>query len=370
MSLIRRTGARRAGRALLWAALSFVVAQLGLGVAVERWLPGVRDPEYAAKFERLEARRAEAPGRPLVLVLGSSRVEMGLVAGRVRAALANRPALVFNFGLSGGGSLLEAIALRRLLAAGVRPDLLVLEVLPLTLNQPGARPVEEEWLDAARLTWDEIRFVRRYSADRRSLLQWLKGRAFPCERHHHGLRCGVALDSADPAARPERTPRPTDAFGWSPSLCEDVTPEERRSHAAFATAQYEAARGDFRLAEGPTQALRESLALCRREGVPVALLLMPEGEAFRSQWSPATRAALDEAVAGLARAADVSLIDTRAWMNEDAFWDGHHLQPRGAVAFTERFASEVIPALVSAGVKPAARPDPAEVPHADWLRQR
>src|SRR5438132_46156 len=73
MSSARHAFARRSARALGCAVAAFLAGQLALGLAVERWLPAARDPEYAAKVERLRARRAEAPGRPLVLVLGSSR---------------------------------------------------------------------------------------------------------------------------------------------------------------------------------------------------------------------------------------------------------------------------------------------------------
>src|SRR5207248_1044291 len=128
MSSARRTFARRSALTFVWAVAAFAAGQLVLGLAVERWLPQARDPDYAAKVERLRARRAEAPDRPLVLVLGSSRVQLGLRGGPVYAD--GRTALVFNFGLSGAGPYLEALCLRRLFAEGVRPDLLVLEVLP------------------------------------------------------------------------------------------------------------------------------------------------------------------------------------------------------------------------------------------------
>src|SRR5262245_2698640 len=67
--MARRQLARQARRDLLWWALGFATFQLGLALAVERWLADVRDPEFAAKVARLQARRAEAPDRPLVLML-------------------------------------------------------------------------------------------------------------------------------------------------------------------------------------------------------------------------------------------------------------------------------------------------------------
>ena len=152
----------------------------------------MRDPEYAAQASRLRARRAEAPDRPLVLVLGSSRVQQGLRAGPAAPGPDGRPVLVFNFGLSGAGAYLDALCLRRLFAEGVRPDLLVLEVLPPTLNQPGPHPVEENWLDAGRLRDAERDFLDRYHSDPgRTLRQWLKGRV-PCVWHRDHLHAVLA----------------------------------------------------------------------------------------------------------------------------------------------------------------------------------
>jgi hypothetical protein len=343
MSSARRTLARRSALTLVWGVAAFLAGQLVLGVAVERWLPAARDPEYTAKVERLRARRAEAPGRPLVLVLGSSRVQMGLRAGD----LGGGSALVFNFGLSGGGSLLEAVSLRRLLAEGVRPDLLVLEVLPPTLNQPADHPVEEEWLDAARLRSAEADFLARYHSDPgRSLRQWLKGRGLPCVWHHDSLRTCLAPGSGSAESGAERVRAAMDAHGWLPYRKQDVTPERRRASAEFARAQYAGAWGEFRLAGRPARALTDVLALCRAQDIPVALLLMPEGSGFRARYPPTMRAGIDAHLRAVSAAHAVPLIDARDWLPDDAFWDSHHLLPRGAAAFTERFGREVLAPLL------------------------
>jgi hypothetical protein len=343
----RGGSARRAVLALLCAALSFAVLQAGLGVAIEHGLPGVRDPEYAFKIERLRARLAEAPGRPLVLVLGSSRVQMGLDAARVRASLGGRPALVFNFGMSGGGALLDAVFLRRLRADGVRPDLLVLEVLPPTLNQPGAYALEEDWLNGARLRAAELAFVNRFHTEpRRAWRQWAKGRGLPCYWGHDDLRSNLALDTRDPATRPERILGTMDGLGWRPYSQEDVAPERRAWLAQLARRQYNNALGEFRLAPGPARALRETVARCRQDGLPLALLLMPEGASFRALYPPSMRAGIDRHLAGLCREWDLPLIDARLWMDDDAFWDGHHLLPRGAAAFSARFEHEALAPLL------------------------
>ena len=343
----RRATARRSALALGCGTLAFLVGQLALGLAVERWLPAARDPEYASKVARLRGRCAEAPGRPLVLVLGSSRVQLGLRAGSLDSGPDERPALVFNFGLGGCASLMEAVCLRRLLHEGVRPDLLVLEVLPATLNQCGARPVEEEWLDANRLRSGEAAFLARYQSDpRRSACQWLKGRGLPCVWHHDNLRSLLALGGGRFQPGPEGLDCATDPRGWVPYAREDVPPEQRHSLTDYARHVFGSTFGDFRLAEQPARALDDVLALCRREGIPVALLLMPEGPAFRAWYTPSMRAGLDAYLHGLGERWSAPLIDARDWLDSDAFLDEHHLLPRGAAAFTERFRREALGPLL------------------------
>src|SRR5262245_50712176 len=135
----RRFSARRVRRDLLWFVVAFALIQLGLAWSVEHCLPDVRDPEYTAKEERLRTLRAARPDDALILMLGSSRASMGLRA----AELSRDGALVFNAALSGGGPMLELVCLRRLLAVGIKPDLLLVEFVPYHFNQPDEASLEE-----------------------------------------------------------------------------------------------------------------------------------------------------------------------------------------------------------------------------------
>ena len=109
---------------------------------------------------------------------------------------------------------------------------------------------------------------------------------------------------------------------------------------------FHSAFGEFRLAERPARALADVLALCRREGIPVALLLMPEGPAFRAWYTPSMHAGLDAYLHDLSEQWGAPLIDARDWLGSDAFFDAHHLLPRGAAAFTERFRREALGPLL------------------------
>ena len=63
-----------------------------------------------------------------------------------------RPIVAFNFGIPAAGPVTNALNLRRLLAAGVAPDLVLLEVLPAHLDGRGPEPVEAPFaVEATRL---------------------------------------------------------------------------------------------------------------------------------------------------------------------------------------------------------------------------
>ena len=126
--------AARARATLAWSGLAFLSLYLLGAYFVEKGPAKARDPEFAAKFERLQARLDEHPNQPLILMLGSSRTLLMLDAGSLHPDWNGTPAQVFNFGMKGSGPLLELLCLERLLKAGVRPNLLLLEVFPRALQ--------------------------------------------------------------------------------------------------------------------------------------------------------------------------------------------------------------------------------------------
>ena len=185
---------------LLWCVIGFAVCQLGLAIGVDHRLAAVRDPLFAGQLHRLRVCQAQSPGRPLVLMLGSSRTFEGFLAARASSFCAgggksgsgaaenlrtptgaSSAPLIFNFGLTSSFSLLELVYLHRLLASGVRPALLLVEVLPASLNKLDGRLLEEIWLDAGRLTASELALVQQYHTERRRLVRyWCVSRCLPC----------------------------------------------------------------------------------------------------------------------------------------------------------------------------------------------
>jgi hypothetical protein len=177
--------------------------------------------------------------------------------------------------------------------------------------------------------------------------QWWRARCLPCWRHGAGLHGCLALDVPRPSTRGRAGPADTDTYGWHRHPADAAAEDERRRLDDLVRWQYRDVLGTFRLAASSVHALHALIDLCRRDGVPVALLLMPESAEFRALYPPAVRQGLDQFLAGLAREETVPLIDARTWIADDGFLDGHHLLPDGAAAFTDRFGRDAVEPLLN-----------------------
>src|SRR5207237_594435 len=71
-----------------------------------------------------------------------------------------RPVEAFNFAHAGAGPVTNAVYLRRLLADGVQPDVVVIEVHPALLAAREQAP-EASWFANIRLRPEELPLVRR-----------------------------------------------------------------------------------------------------------------------------------------------------------------------------------------------------------------
>ncbi len=326
---------------MLWLAATFVLGQAALGVPIDVALPAVRDPEFDAKRARLQRQRSSHPGRPLVVVLGSSRTAHGLDAGRLSSPEKGGP-VVFNMALAGSGALLQSVSLRRLLDEGIRPDVVLLEVMPAMLLGHEGGLWEEKLLDGARLRAGEVcRLLPYYRQPRRLLGGWLLGRLLPCYRHQAELRQCLVADPTGPGD----IPGAIDSHGWLPRE-EPADPGARRQGWELARGQYTRYCGSGQLADNLVAALEDVLRLCRQEGIAAHLFLMPEGRPFRELYAPAARQALAGLLERMRQRWGVRITDARAWVDDDGFWDMHHLLAGGARRFTPRFGREALqPAL-------------------------
>jgi hypothetical protein len=327
---------------IVWTVIGFAVFQAALAIGVDQLWPKVRDPLFAGKKAELRQRLAEAPGAPLVVALGSSRTVADL-RGELLSDGSKGP-VVYNFGLAGGGPILELVTLRRLLAGGIRPDLILLEVVPPFLNRQ-AGPLEERYLDSARFAAGEVyRVLRYYNSPRRLFGHWCDGRALPCDRHQAELRDALwqLWQHSEAVAGA--------GYGWS-AYEPPTTEEERRRLPSVVYDQFRKSFTNYQSSPGAVQALRDLLELCRHEGITAALVLLPESDMFRSWYAGDVLAGIDKLVADLSSNHGAVVIDARTWITDDGFSDGHHLSTAGATAFTRRFGKEALGPLLTQCVR-------------------
>lgn len=333
--------------ALLWGVLAFLAGQGVLAYVVGRSHPEIRDPEYGYRLLRLREQEAAAPGRPLFLILGSSRTLSGICPPALPPWPADTGAepRVFNFSQLGAGPVRELLALRRLLAAGHRPDWLLLEVWPPFWPQQGY------WLDEGHIMQQDLRpedlsVVSRYFANRREALQKLAAEALlpiTALRSNILARCASFLLSPDQRWREQRFAfwQDGEPSGWRPWL-EHGTADDFRARIAGVKQQTKPCLDHFFISETTDRALREILEECRRQHTKAALILMPEHSELRSWYKPAVHEQINVYLDRLKREFQVPVFDTRTWVADDEFHDLTHMAPPAARPFTLRLGRELL----------------------------
>lgn len=309
------------------------------------WNVALRDPLWGRKLAILRSRAAAEPDRPLVVVLGSSRTALGvkLENSLELDSATDRPPIVFNLAVMGAGPVNELVCLRRLLAEGIRPDRVLLEIHPLLLHEERGFG-ELDVLDVNRLAWSDLSVFARYVYDSESLYRrWFRSRLLPCLSHRVLFQMELAPRWLEPVYRNDlATMARLDRSGWTPHFRESVSSTEFQQCLELSVRGYELAFQQYRITERPDRAVREMLEICRRERIAAGLFLMPESSGFQAAYTPDIREKLGDYLARVSRDYDVPVFDATDAATDASFADGHHLLPSGAAAFASRFQRDVL----------------------------
>ena len=329
-------------RCLLWGLGAWLVISVGLLVRVQVTRPDLIAPDFAVRLQKLRQRQAEHPDRPLWLVVGSSRIRIGYCPEAVEplGERQGRPVLVFNFAHNGMGPILQHLYLRRFLREGVRPALLVLEVMPMYLHHEPDHfltrfVLAPEWPAAA--SYVSVPSLARNLARQQEEVYAAAGRSlFPGD-----LRQLVHEDSRSRVGRALE-------LGGPGRLRDTITASDREQRLEVQRAAYRWRAAPV-IAERAERALRDSLELCRREKFEVVLLLTPEGDSFRQLYPPGAEETIGAFVRRLGAETRTTVVDARRWLVEEDFFDGQHTLRRGTEKFTRRLHEEVLVPRVRGG---------------------
>lgn len=356
----------RARSTLACGAVAMVLLQLGLSLALEL-RPQIRYPEYGFKLARLRERLRESSGRPLVLLMGSSRTEVGLRAEKFDLAAGEQGPLIFNFALAGAGPIQHLMLLEDLLKEGICPDRLAIEVHPLFLNQICGALREEARIDVHRLGPTDLTVLAQYSeAPSQLRQQWWKWRLVPAHAFRHQLLdCCCSTLCAGPKQYGGFSH--LGPLGWLPFPVRATNKDEHEKMLEHARWEYKDFKAfDFQVTEEPDRAMRTLLSLCRDRAIGVTFYIMPEGSEFQVVYPAEARPRVNAYLAKLRREYEFDLYDATGWMSDASFADSHHLLPEAAEQFSQRFARDILcPSLaMDCGDPPrgyvAARPAEAE----------
>jgi hypothetical protein len=353
---------RRQTRAdIFWLFVTFVAFQAGLAVAIVFWFPELRDPGYGNKsaYLRRVLREETKPVKTLV-ALGSSRTMNGFRAAhfaeRVRD-YTGQPVLAFNFGMAGSGPVRQLVSLRRLRAEGVRPDVLLLELVPFMLAGQEWSTQELKRMSPTLFWPEELPLLDRYGCPSKDFHRdcWLSWCApwyyqrFSLMNQVAPLWLPVHLRLGDPEGH--------DGLGWNRKFFFGATPEQRQESLRRTHEEFFFYFHGFRPTGPSARAMRDLLEFCRADGLTVAVILMPEGTAFRSWYPPYARDLITAYVDELSREFAVPVIDARDWIEEESFSDSHHMLAEGATVFTDRLSRHpvVIELLTTPHRRPVAR---------------
>lgn len=350
----RRRGARTA---IAWGVALVALANVVLAAAVETVLPKLRDPEYGYRITPLHTHQQTHPDRPLVLVLGTSRVQNSIDPSAMGFPDQPGSPLVFNFGQSAASPLRQWITLQRLEAEGVRPAAVVIEIFSTSLGNPGPdepgykRDVAFEH-DLPRLTYSDVTrmepyldnafaFRRRWAAERLNtlksqqpvILSHLAPEWQPWHMridHHWTMLDEFGFTYYPPFDADEQRPR-RQARVW-----DEHGKELQHVHVSKLTARVH----------------RDVVAHYRERGIPVAFFVTPDSPTFQSWYSPESRAALAEYLRALKEELKCPVFAPVGVYTEEDFADGHHMLGPIASRFSREFAElQLKPWLANCGFK-------------------
>lgn len=338
----RRARARRAVASLVWA---WFVAMVAFNLLLHEVRPEWNNPRLAAQHQQLRREIRDAGISRVAVILGSSRCLMGLSPAAMTGPTGATGAVIVNYSSAGAGPYRHLLALHRLLESGLRPDAVLIEILPIHLDvaSKDAPEVELAHGPAEFSRSDFFVYGPYWRTPFGSAGTWAGARLRIASDQRIRLLARTAPLLLDREQIKKNRTDPPEQLGWSPFIKPDMTEDERTRRFAAAEKEYREVLHRFAINPDIARVYRDLIERCRAEGIAVAFFFMPESPRFRKWTSAETKQATMAFVHQLAAEFSTAIFDTTDWVDREAdFADGHHLLEHGAVPFSERFGRECL----------------------------
>lgn len=341
-TLDRRARSRRAVASLVWA---WLIAMVAFNLLLHKARPDWNNPRLAAQHKQLRREIHNAGNSRVAVVLGSSRSLFGLSPAAMTGPNGASGTVVVNFSSAGAGPYRHLMHLHRLIESGLRPDAVLIEILPfhLTIDSNDTPEVELNHGPAEFSRSDFFAYRPYWRSPGVSAGTWAFSRLHIPSVQRIPLLARTAPWLLSPESiQKYRTDTP-DHFGW---LCfdkPDMSEDERIRRFAAAEKQYRDVLARFEINTDIARVYRDLIGRCRAAGIAVAFFFMPESPRFRQWTSSESRHVTMASLRGLAAESGSPVFDATDWIDRETdFSDGHHLLAHGAVPFSERFGRECL----------------------------
>ncbi|HTU93295.1 MAG TPA: hypothetical protein VMF69_24655 [Gemmataceae bacterium] len=348
------TSANKGKRIVFWTLFCIALSQPALSIYLDKRQLEMRDPLYGYRLHHLRQQLAESLHSPLFLIMGSSRVKYSVWpdAMNVHSAGDAPQPIVYNFGMNGMGTIRELMHLRRLLADGIRPQWLLLEVWPPLWAEDGFFRESRMVLGEDDLHWRDLLLLGRYFRNDRDVLRVALQKSLTPIRTYRDSLLALFMQSLLTSEKLREMQQrvgdclPADRGGWFPLPWETTTAEGTRGAVLDGEDKIKPLLQPVCIDPRSDAALRELLTECRQRDIKVALILIPEPSWTRGWYTPHTHAVIRDYLTRLGQDYPVPIVDARAWVSDDDFSDSTHMRKKGVPAFSERLGREVVQPLI------------------------
>lgn len=356
---------QRRGRTIVLTTLGlFLAAQMVGGLLLDYRWPHLRYPDAWSRFAGLERGMKRVGASPTLVYLGSSRIQSDLnsqaLTKHLSAMTGRSDIWAFDCSIKAADGTVMEFAFNNLLERGARPECVVIEVVPETLNR------RQEYIGehvVRMLRWEDTPTYFSEIVHTSNLPRLALARIVPLYTHRFELvklirqgaralgpkqempRMEQVAAAKDVVALPVSRQRPASpAVG--PERDVPVTPQQREATGG-GLGMIQRCLRNYQVGGRPCEALERLLVKCREHGCAVILLGVPVASRHRALYTPAIdqqyRAYLDH----VQNAYGCRFVDYHDRLPDHLFIDNHHARSEGGRYFTRIFADEVLQHLGS-----------------------